>query len=219
MGTNKNSSIHFDDGSHADIQIPTKTYVAPDGTQWRTNPIPGCACDNGLSCGGKDSLEKSRIAGNHSHGASLYVEGSCSGQYPKSTVSQRHGSATSDCPRGTLFEAGFDQFTQGFLVGASNKFSVMDEVQVPNKPGEHQVLRAHLARVTISVFSRTATTSQGLVNWTRRHATAHAAQDPAHHRHPAKEIICAGLASAMKSPGMEKWIRTHARAPAQRLKS
>jgi len=135
--TNKNSSIHFDDGSHADIQIPTKTYVAPDGTQWRTNPIPGCACDNGLSCGGKDFLEKSRIAGNHSHGASLYVEGSCSGQYPKSTVYQRHGSATSDCPRGTMFEAGFDQFTQGFLVGASNKFSVMDEVQVPNKPGEY----------------------------------------------------------------------------------
>merc|ERR1712014_380362 len=48
-----------------------------------------------------------------------------------------HGSATSDCPRGTMFEAGFDQFTQGFLVGASNKFSVMDEVQVPNKPGEY----------------------------------------------------------------------------------
>merc|ERR1712113_1193529 len=44
---------------------------------------------------------------------------------------------TSDCPRGTMFEAGFDQFTQGFLVGASNKFSVMDEVQVPNKPGEY----------------------------------------------------------------------------------
>merc|ERR1711979_47262 len=86
-------------------------------------------------------------------------------------------------------------------------------------PHQHQVHRAQLPRETISVFSRTATTSQGLVNWTRRHATAHAAQDPAHHRHPAKEIICAGLANAMKSRGMAKWIRTHARAPAQRLKS
>merc|ERR1712125_130800 len=64
-----NSTIHFDDGSHTDIKIPTKTYVAPDGTQWRTNPIPGCACDNGLKCGGKDFL----VQGNHSHG--VYVQG------------------------------------------------------------------------------------------------------------------------------------------------
>jgi len=36
-----------------------------------------------------------------------------------------------------MFEAHFDQFTQGYLVGAANKFSVMDEVNVPNKPGTY----------------------------------------------------------------------------------
>jgi len=132
--TAKNSTIHFDDGSHADIKVPTKTYVAPDGTEWRTNPIPGCACDNGLSCGGKGFLE-SNTQSNHTHGE--YVQGKCAGQYPKSAVYPQHGRATSNCPRGTMFEAGFDQFTQGFLVGSGNKFSVMDEVQVPNKLGEY----------------------------------------------------------------------------------
>merc|ERR1712125_125159 len=73
---NKNSTIHFDDGSHADIKIPTKTYVAPDGTEWRTNPIPGCACDNGLSCGGKEFLGKHGHT-NHFHGT--YSQGNCAG--------------------------------------------------------------------------------------------------------------------------------------------
>jgi len=132
--TATNSTIHFDDGSHADIKVPTKTYVAPDGAEWRTNPIPGCACDNGLSCGGKGFLE-SKTQSNHTHGE--YVQGKCAGQYPKSAVYPQHGRATSNCPRGTMFEAGFDQFTQGFLVGSGNKFSVMDEVQVPNKLGEY----------------------------------------------------------------------------------
>merc|ERR1719263_1866479 len=36
-----------------------------------------------------------------------------------------------------MFEPGFDQFTQGYLVGPSNKFTVMDEVTVPNQPGEY----------------------------------------------------------------------------------
>merc|ERR1719436_2253324 len=130
----QNSTIHFNDDSHADIEIPTKTYTAPDGTEWRTNPIPGCACDNGLKCGGKDFLE-SKAKNHHTH--SEYLTGTCAGQYPKSTVYSQHGSATSDCPRGTMFESGFDQFTQGFLVGAGNKFSVMDEIQVPTRPGEY----------------------------------------------------------------------------------
>merc|ERR1712226_403599 len=37
-----NSTIHFDNGSHGDKKIRTRTYVAPDGTQWRTNPVPAC---------------------------------------------------------------------------------------------------------------------------------------------------------------------------------
>jgi len=129
-----NSTIHFDDGSHADIEIPTTTYTAPDGTEWRTNPIPGCACDNGITCGGKEFLDKKPK--HHVHAAE-YSQGNCAGQYPKSTVYANHGSPTSDCPRGTMFESGFDQFTQGFLVGSGNEFSVMDNVQVPNTPGDY----------------------------------------------------------------------------------
>merc|ERR1712054_552120 len=90
---------------------------------------------NGLSCGGKDFLE-SKSADEHAHGK-LYSQGTCAGQYPKSTVYPQHGSATPNCPRGTMFEAGFSEFTQGFLVGSGNKFSVMDEIQVPNKAGEY----------------------------------------------------------------------------------
>lgn len=122
--TGKNSTIHFDDGSHADIKIPTKTYAALDGTEWRTNPIPGCACDIGMGCGGKDFLK-------------TQVEGNCAGQQPKRSVYEKHGSPTGACPRGTMFEAGFDQFTEGFLVSSGNKFSVMDEVLVPNKAGKY----------------------------------------------------------------------------------
>merc|ERR1712222_68290 len=92
-----NSSIHFNDDSQADKTIPTKTFVAPDGTQWRTNPIPACA------------------------------------------YTTKRGRATPACPSGTMFEPGFDEFTQGFLRpgnSGKNKFSVMDEVKVPNKPGK-----------------------------------------------------------------------------------
>jgi len=37
------STIHFNDDSKPDKAISAKTYVAPDGTHWRTNPIPACA--------------------------------------------------------------------------------------------------------------------------------------------------------------------------------
>merc|ERR1712203_76159 len=93
------SKIHFNDDSQADKTIPTKTYVAPDGTQWRTNPIPACSYNS------------------------------------------KHGRATPSCPSGTMFEPGFDEFTQGFIrpdkSGGKNHFSVMDEVNVPNTPGSY----------------------------------------------------------------------------------
>merc|ERR1719329_1138525 len=78
----------------------TRTYVAPDGTQWRTNPIPACL-------DGKQEYTK-------------------------------HGRATPDCVYGTMFEPGFDEFHQGYLRPGNtgkNHFSVMDQVNVPNKPG------------------------------------------------------------------------------------
>lgn len=128
-----NSTIHFNDGSHVDIKIPTQTYNAPDGTQWRTNPIPGCACDLGEGCGGKDPLNES--AGHHTD--SVYSQGSCTGISRARDLYPKHGSPTPACPQGTMFEAGFDQFTEGFLTGSANVFSVMDEIQVPNKPGEY----------------------------------------------------------------------------------
>merc|ERR1711977_205425 len=88
------------DGSKDDKKIMTRTYVAPDGAQWRTNPVPACI--------------------------------SSTSQYPI------HGSPTPDCPLGTMFEAGFTEFTQGFLVpGGENRFSVMDEVNVPTKSGSY----------------------------------------------------------------------------------
>jgi len=124
----RNSTIHFDDDSHADIEIPTKTYVAPDGAQWRTSPIPGCACDNGIACGSKANFLEG------------HAQGRCS--FPESKVYAEHGSANAACPHGTMFQAGFDQFTQGYLTTfagqkGGNKFSVMDEVNVPNVPGEY----------------------------------------------------------------------------------
>merc|ERR1711939_470098 len=122
---NSNSTIHFDDNSHADITIAGKIYTPEDGRQWKLSPIPGCACDNGLSCGGKeDSLRGS----------------SCS--YPEATTYSHKGSATPACPTGTQFEAQFTQFTQGYLTEfagqpGANAFTVVDQVNVPNVPGEY----------------------------------------------------------------------------------
>ena len=125
--TTKNTTIHFDDGSHADIVIPTYTLTTEDGTQWRTLPVPGCACDNGIACGGKNFLQS---------------DNRCAGQYPKSATYTQHGSATDSCRTGTMFEPGFTQFTQGYLTSfagqaGGNKFSIMDELNVPNTPGEY----------------------------------------------------------------------------------
>jgi hypothetical protein len=97
-----NSSIHWNDDSQADKKIVTRTYVAPDGTQWRTNPVPACVSSK-------------------------------EGFTP-------HGSPTPDCQDGTMFEPGFTEFTQGFLRpgnSGKNKWSVMDEVNVPNQPGTY----------------------------------------------------------------------------------
>merc|ERR1712179_868838 len=49
------------------------------------------------------------------------------------------GSATPACTTGTMFEP---QFTQGYLTtfagqSGANVFSVMDEINVPNQPGEY----------------------------------------------------------------------------------
>jgi len=97
-----NSSVHWNDDSAADKPIRTRTYVAPDGTQWRTNPIPACVS-------GKEPLP-------------------------------HMGSATADCKYGTMFEPGFTEFHQGYLRPSNtgkNKYSVMDELNVPNKPGKY----------------------------------------------------------------------------------
>lgn len=97
-----NSSIHWNDDSAEDKKIVTRTYVAPDGSQWRTNPIPACL-----------------------------------GQFDDYAI---HGRATPDCEFGTHFEPGFDEFHQGYLRPSNtgkNRFSVMDELNVPNKPGKY----------------------------------------------------------------------------------
>jgi len=92
-----NSTIHFNDNSQPDKKVITRTYVAPDGVEWRTNPVPACSYGDAI-----------------------------------------HGAPTPNCPYGTMFETGdFDEFTQGFLVGDKNHFSIMDEVNVPTKPGSY----------------------------------------------------------------------------------
>merc|ERR1712070_938356 len=92
-----NSTIHFNDNSKADKKIVTRTYIAADGAQWRTDPVPAC-----------------------SQGYEI------------------HGTPTPNCQQGTMFETyDFDEFTQGFLVGDKNHFSIMDEVNVPQKAGSY----------------------------------------------------------------------------------
>jgi hypothetical protein len=128
---NGNSTIHFDDNSHEDITIVSKLYTAPDGKQWKTSPIPGCACDNGIACGGKSDVLKPE---NH------HVHGGC--ESPSATVYSQKGAATDSCPHGTMCEPQFTQFTQGYLTEFAgqpgpNSFSVMDTIIVPNTPGEY----------------------------------------------------------------------------------
>merc|ERR1712187_958894 len=70
----------------------------------------------------------------------LRGEGSCS--YPDATTYTHKGAATPACPHGTMFEPQFTEFTQGYLTtfagrAGANLFSVMDEVNVPNQPGEY----------------------------------------------------------------------------------
>merc|ERR1712039_1149860 len=48
----KNSTVRYHDGSKADFQIPVADLHTA-GQHWRRNPIPGCSCDLGWGCGGK----------------------------------------------------------------------------------------------------------------------------------------------------------------------
>merc|ERR1719272_117667 len=84
MFTGRNSTVHFNDGSKDDFTIPTKTYVAPDGAHWRTNPVPACACDIGEACYKSEKLE---------------ARGICSpGSRPQQTLFPNHGSPSTYCP-------------------------------------------------------------------------------------------------------------------------
>jgi len=117
---NKNTTVRYHDGSRKDFQIPT-TDLITSGQHWRRNPIPGCACDIGQGCGTKDDLTHTHVEG--------FVDRT---PYPIAAP------ATANCPHGTMFPAGWPEGSgHGFLVGESNTFSVMDEVQVPNVPGDY----------------------------------------------------------------------------------
>merc|ERR1712113_310491 len=121
--TSKNSTVRYHDGSKADFQIPVANLLT-DGQHWRRNPIPGCSCDLGWGCGGKEE----DVLKVHSH-----VQGGGVDLTPYA----EHGPATPACPHGTMFDAGWTPEGEGFLVGSSNSFSIVDEVQVPNTPGEY----------------------------------------------------------------------------------
>merc|ERR1711920_808301 len=49
----------------------------------------------------------------------------------------RHGPATPLCPLGTMFDAGWEPTSMGFLTGQPADFSIVDEVEVPSKTGEY----------------------------------------------------------------------------------
>merc|ERR1712110_946542 len=49
----------------------------------------------------------------------------------------KHGPPTPYCPHGTMFDAGWTPEGEGFLVGSSVAFSIVDEIQVPSTPGEY----------------------------------------------------------------------------------
>jgi len=119
----KNSTVRYHDGSKADFQIPVADLHTA-GQHWRRNPIPGCSCDLGWGCGGKQE----EVLKVHSH-----VQGGGVDLTPYTN----HGPATPACPHGTMFDAGWTPEGEGFLVGTSNAFSIVDEVQVPNVPGEY----------------------------------------------------------------------------------
>lgn len=120
--TSKNSTVRYHDGSKADFEIPVAGLDSA-GQHWRRNPIPGCSCDLGWGCGGKEE----DVLKVHSHG----------GGSVDLTPYANHGPATPACPHGTMFDAGWIPEGEGFLVGTSTSFSIVDEVHVPNVPGEY----------------------------------------------------------------------------------
>eukprot|EP00746_Dinoflagellata_sp_MGD_P138874 gnl/MRDRNA2_/MRDRNA2_72440_c0_seq2.p1 gnl/MRDRNA2_/MRDRNA2_72440_c0~~gnl/MRDRNA2_/MRDRNA2_72440_c0_seq2.p1 ORF type:complete len:471 (-),score=58.66 gnl/MRDRNA2_/MRDRNA2_72440_c0_seq2:245-1612(-) len=126
--TTKNSTVQYHDGRKADFQIPT-THLTVEGKQWRTNPIPACACDLGFACGRKfsDVVKEAHHSCLHS-----LLEGTVD-----LTPYAKHGPPTPACPHGTMFDAGWTPEGEGFLDGFATAFSIIDEVQVPNKPGDY----------------------------------------------------------------------------------
>jgi len=176
---NSNHTIKYHDGSHSDFQIPTTTYVAPDGKQWRRNPIPGCACDIGLEgCGGKE--------------AEVSAHGHVGGNVD-TTVYPIHGSATPYCHAGTMFEPGWldDGASAGFLVGGSNHYSIFDEIHVPNKAGEYMLSWRWDCEQTDQVWNSCAdiVITDGPIPSTTTAATTPAAPTPA----PSPSDVCANF--------------------------
>merc|ERR1712232_1037895 len=122
--TSKNTTVRYHDGSRKDFQIPT-TDLITEGKHWRRNPNPGCACDIGEGC--KAASGNETLKSGHSH-----VEGVID-----RTLYSKHGPATPLCPLGTMFDAGWEPVSMGFLTGQAAPFSVVDEVVVPSKKGEY----------------------------------------------------------------------------------
>merc|ERR1712070_208812 len=121
--TSKNTTVRYHDGSRKDFHIPTTDLIS-EGKHWRRNPNPGCACDIG---GGCTAGSKEGPTDAHSH-----LEGVID-----FTAYARHGPATPLCPLGTMFDAGWEPTSQGFLTGQPSDFSIVDEVQVPSKKGQY----------------------------------------------------------------------------------
>lgn len=127
--SSKNTTVRYHDGRRADFQIPTANLITSDGKHWRRNPIPACACDLGFGCGQK--LSDAEKAHMKAHFGAAGLPPDATSYYA------RHGPATPSCPGGTMFDSGWAPEGEGFLVGQPTAFSIIDEVQVPNTPGEY----------------------------------------------------------------------------------
>jgi hypothetical protein len=123
--SSKNTTVRYHDGSRKDFQIPTTNLIS-EGKHWRRNPNPGCACDIGEGCT-QNGVAAAAGATEHSH-----VEG-----FVDRKVYAKRGPATPLCPLGTMFDAGWEPVSMGFLTGRASPFSIVDEVEVPSKKGEY----------------------------------------------------------------------------------
>lgn len=124
------TTIRYTDGSRPDFTIPAvdaKTGTNPEGSTWRRNPVPACNCDLGFYCSGKSNMTEP-----------YELDPDAPTKY------KDHG-----CTTGLQFPAAWDDgYGDGgsclYPVGTTKPcdpfhFNMVDEIIVPNLPGDYSV--------------------------------------------------------------------------------